>query len=643
MCGIAGFAGGGERADLERMIEALAHRGPDGEGSWVDDRAGVYLGHRRLSIVDLASGAQPMTTADERLVVTFNGEIYNHAELRPELERLGHRFKTDHSDTEVLLHGYRQWGADLLNRLNGMWAFAIYDRVKQEIFLSRDRFGKKPLFYYLDSRTFVFGSELTALRLHSDVPSSFDTGALQKLFAYGFIPAPNTLLHRVRKLPAGHWMKVSCHNFQAEVRKFWEFKLEPFGTVPKNPEREWGAELIERLDKAVQRRLQADVPVGVFLSGGIDSTLIATLARKYHPSIETFSIGFEERTFDEREFARLGARSAQTVHHEEVFSVERCLDWAPDTARRLDEVIGDGSILPTALVSRLARQRVTVALSGDGSDELLAGYDPFRALMPARLYSAFAGGGLDRAVRALVDSLPVSHVNMSLDFKAKRMLRGLSYSKPYQLPLWMGPLDPLEIGELFGCKPRPEDLYSEALAAWNDESAQTEVDRTIQFYVRLYLQDDILVKTDRASMMHHLEARAPFLDINVVDFVRRIPANFKLRRGITKYLLKEAARGLIPDRIIDRPKKGFGIPLGSWFRKGALQLNNSSTPEELDWTWIRRRLAEHRAGKRDDRAMLWCSWMLQRSPLLASESCRAPGSGPAVRGTSSRAPGPGAE
>ena len=602
------------------MIEALVHRGPDGEGRWIDDRAGVYFGHRRLSIVDLVSGAQPMTTADEQLTVTFNGEIYNHAELRRELERLGHRFKTDHSDTEVLLHGYRQWGVDLLDRLNGMWAFAIYDRAKQEIFLSRDRFGKKPLFYYLDSQTLVFGSELTALQLHPHVPSSFDVIALQKLFAYGFIPAPYTLLHRVRKLPAGHWMKVSFHDFRVQIRKYWEFKLEPFETVPKNPEQEWGAELIERLDKAVQRRLQADVPVGIFLSGGIDSTLIATLARKYHPLIETFSIGFEEKTFDERGYARLGAQSAGTNHHEEVFSVERCLDWAPNTAERLDEVISDGSILPTALVSKLARRRVTVALSGDGSDELLAGYDPFRALMPARLYSSFAVGGLNRAVRAVVDSLPVSHANMSLDFRAKRMLRGLSYPKPYRLPVWMGPLDPPEIGELFGCQPKPEELYAEALTAWNDESARTDVDRTIQFYVRLYLQDDILVKTDRASMMHHLEARAPFLDIHVVDFVRRIPANFKLRRGITKYLLKEAARGLIPDRIIDRPKKGFGIPLGSWFRKGALQLNPASVPKELNWTWIHRRLAEHRAGKRDDRALLWCSWMLQRSPLLNSNS-----------------------
>jgi asparagine synthase (glutamine-hydrolysing) len=553
---------------------------------------------------------------DEQLVVTFNGEIYNHAELRANLEARGHRFKTDHCDTEVLLYGYREWGPGLLEKLNGMWSFAIYDRAKGEVFLSRDRFGKKPLFYYSDDHSFVFASELTALRLHPAVPENVDPEALQKFFAYGFIPAPWALLARVKKLPAGHGMKVSVQGLRCEIRKYWEFELDPFETIPQHPERTWGEELVQRLDEAVRCRLQADVPVGVFLSGGIDSTAIATLAARHHPSIETFSIGFEERSFDEREFARLGAETANTRHHEEVLSPERYLNWALATAGKLDEVMGDSSILPTALVSKLAREHVTVALSGDGSDELFAGYDPFRALKPARLYSAVTGGKVNRTIRALAERLPVSHANMSLDFKLKRMLRGLSYTKQYWLPAWMGPLDPQEIGDLFGSKPDPEELYAEAIAAWNHPSAKNDVDRTIQFYVRLYLQDDILVKTDRASMMHRLEARCPFLDINVVDFARRIPASYKLRGGVTKYILKEAVRGLIPDRIIDRPKKGFGIPIGNWFKNGDLNLSSSAVPKEMDWSWVNRRLADHRAGRRDDRAMLWCAWLLQHSPLF---------------------------
>jgi len=616
MCGIAGFVGAGEHADVHRMIDVLAHRGPDGEGVWIDQNSRVFFGHRRLSILDIAAGSQPMITLDEQLVVTFNGEIYNHAELRANLEARGHRFKTDHCDTEVLLYGYREWGPGLLEKLNGMWSFAIYDRAKGEVFLSRDRFGKKPLFYYSDDHSFVFASELTALRLHPAVPENVDPEALQKFFAYGFIPAPWALLARVKKLPAGHWMKVAVQGLRCEIRKYWEFELDPFETIPQHPERTWGEELVQRLDEAVRCRLQADVPVGVFLSGGIDSTAIATLAARHHPSIETFSIGFEERSFDEREFARLGAETANTRHHEEVLSPERYLNWALATAGKLDEVMGDSSILPTALVSKLAREHVTVALSGDGSDELFAGYDPFRALKPARLYSAVTGGKVNRTIRALAERLPVSHANMSLDFKLKRMLRGLSYTKQYWLPAWMGPLDPQEIGDLFGSKPDPEELYAEAIAAWNHPSAKNDVDRTIQFYVRLYLQDDILVKTDRASMMHRLEARCPFLDINVVDFARRIPASYKLRGGVTKYILKEAVRGLIPDRIIDRPKKGFGIPIGNWFKNGDLNLSSSPVPKEMDWSWVNRRLADHRAGRRDDRAMLWCAWLLQHSPLF---------------------------
>jgi asparagine synthase (glutamine-hydrolysing) len=602
------------------MTGALAHRGPDGEGYWIDEDTRAFLGHRRLSILDIAAGSQPMTTMDGELVITFNGEIYNHAELRAALEKRGHRFKTDHSDTEVLLYGYREWGPGLPEKLNGMWAFAIYDRNRRELFLCRDRFGKKPLFYYADDSTFAFASELTALRLHPAVSGDVDHEALQKYFAYGFIPAPRTLLAGAKKLPAGHWMKVPVETLRLEIRQYWEFELDPYEIIPKNAEQAWGEELVHRLDEAVRCRLQADVPVGVFLSGGIDSTTIATLAAKHHPAIETFSIGFEDKSFDEREFARLGAETAGTTHHEQVLSPEIFLDWAVSTATNLDEVMGDSSIVPTSIVSRLARENVTVVLGGDGCDELFAGYDPFRALRAARVYSAVTGEKVNQAIRSAAERLPVSHANMSLDFKLKRTLRGLSFPKQYWLPTWMGPLDAEEIGELFGKKPDREELYSEAIAAWNHPSATNDVDRAIQFFVRLYLQDDILVKIDRASMIHGLEARSPFLDINVVNLARRIPAGYKLRGGVTKFLFKQAVRGLIPGRVIDRPKKGFGSPIGNWFKAGDLTLNGAAAPAEIDWSWINRRLDDHRTGKRDDRGMLWCAWLLQHSPLVTALS-----------------------
>ena len=617
MCGIAGFADfkntSGE-STLRSMIACLQHRGPDGEGFWTGDQ--VFFGHRRLSIVDLAGGTQPMRTADDALVITFNGEIYNHAELRKELENAGHRFQTDHSDTEVLLYGYRQWGPALLDRLNGMWAFAIFDRNKNEVFLSRDRFGKKPLFYYSDERCFAFASELSALRLHPRVLASLDPVALQKLFAYGFIPAPLTMLTRVRKLPAGHWLRVPVSTLIPKMTKYWEFQFDPFPVVPKDAEEQWGAELIRRLDEAVRIRLNADVPVGAFLSGGIDSTLVAKLASRHRKGIRSFSIGFTEKSFDEREYARLAAGSIGNTHREEVLSIERCLELCSATSRQLDEVMGDSSILPTGLVARLAREDVKVVLTGDASDELFAGYDPFRALRFAAPYQQFVPQALHRTARRAVERIPVSHVNMSLDFKVKRTLRGLSYRRSHWMPVWMGPLDPGEIGQLFGQKIDAEELYSEATEAWNEPTAQNDVERTMQFYIRLYLPDDILVKVDRSSMAHGLEARCPFLDVNVVDFVRRIPSSFKLRGGNTKYLLKKAVRGLIPDAIIDRPKKGFGVPIGRWFQSGDLRFAGNSSPSLLNWEWVNKRLSEHQAGKRDDRAMLWCAWLLAHSEMV---------------------------
>jgi asparagine synthase (glutamine-hydrolysing) len=615
MCGIAGFVGEGSRDDLYRMTAKVSHRGPDGDGFWSGDQ--VYFGHRRLSIVDLSGGSQPMRTADESLVITYNGEIYNHAELREELERAGHQFQTDHSDTEVLLYGYREWGQAMLDRLNGMWAFAIFDRTNNELFLSRDRFGKKPLFYYSDKRCFVFSSELTALRQHPRVPASLDPVALQKLFAYGFIPAPFCMLAGVQKLPGGHSLRISVSNLIPEVSKYWEFQFDPFPNVPKDAEEEWGEELIRRLDEAVRIRLNADVPVGTFLSGGVDSTLVSKLASLHHKGIKSFSIGFAEKSFDERAYARLAATATGTDHREEVFSIERCLELCTAVSEQLDEVMGDSSILPTRLVAKLAREDVKVVLTGDASDELFAGYDPFRALRFAAPYQQLVPRILHQTARLAVERIPVSHVNMSLDFRVKRTLRGLSYRRSHWMPAWMGPLDSGEIGQLFGQKIDPEELYAEATSAWNDPTAKNDVERTMQFYVRLYLQDDILVKVDRSSMAYGLEARCPFLDVNVIDFVRRIPSSFKLRGGITKYILKKAVRGLIPDTIIDRPKKGFGVPIGRWFQSGDLGFTNSASPDLLNWEWVRTRLAEHRAGKRDDRAMLWVTWLLAHSDSAA--------------------------
>ncbi len=614
MCGIAGFIGRGDLDDLERMAECIEHRGPDAEGIWHDDEKGVYLAHKRLSIIDLDGGVQPMWTSDRTLCVIFNGEIYNHPELRKELEKLGHNFHSDHSDTEVLLHGFREWGNDLPMHLNGMWAFAIYDMGRGVIFLSRDRFGKKPLFYTLQNKTFVFASELSALIRHSFVEASISKRSLKKYFAYGYIPAPGSLYSDICKLPGGHNLTFNLNNFVSHVWKYWDFVIEPFESIPKNPEDVWGEQIRELLQKSVQRRLMADVPLGVFLSGGIDSSSIVAFAEKMSDGhkVKTFAIGFNETSFDESGYAQTVSNIFNTEHHLARFSLENARALLPEIVQRLDEPMGDSSLLPTYLLCKETRKHVTVALSGDGGDELFAGYDPFRALHLSELYSTIVPRPVHKGIRMIMSFLPVSHRNISLDFKLKRTLRGLSYPKELWNPVWMGPLEPNELDDLFLEPTDMEDVYSEAIECWESCHSYNLVDRALQFYTMLYLQNDILVKADRASMLNSLEVRAPFLDIDLVDFVRKIPHTWKYRNGKTKYILKKAMEPVLPDSIISRPKKGFGIPMGSWLQKGMLPIEIKKTVKKygIKGSFIKQKICEHQHNKRDHREFLWNVWML---------------------------------
>jgi asparagine synthase (glutamine-hydrolysing) len=342
MCGIAGFFGAGDADVLHRMMTRIAHRGPDEAGTLIESQHGVHLGFQRLAILDIAGGKQPMTTIDGALTVVFNGQIYNCRDLRAELSALGARFVTDHSDTEVLLHGWRQWGKALQHRLNGMWAFALYDRDKREVFFSRDRFGKKPLFYYAGAKGFAFASELTALREYPAVPAAISERALRKYFAYGYVPAPLTFLENVYKLPAGHSISVDLSTLKTNVERYWRYEAEPTKYDASHEAAlidEFGA----KLDAAVARRLVADVPVGCFLSGGIDSSVVTALAMRHagHDRIKAFSIGFDEASFDETRFARMVAQHVGADHQVETLSIQRALDILPDLVARMDEPIAD--------------------------------------------------------------------------------------------------------------------------------------------------------------------------------------------------------------------------------------------------------------------------------------------------------------
>jgi len=618
MCGIAGFAGRGDAGILERMTTAIQHRGPDAGTAWVDASVGVFLGHRRLAIVDLSGGGQPMWTADGALGIVFNGEIYNHIELREELKARGCVFVTDHSDTEVLLHAYREWGDSFVNRLNGMWAFVIYDRATRRLFGSRDRFAKKPLYYFHEGETFAFASELPALLQHPGCPRNLSTLSLKKYFANCYIPAPRSIYERVWKLPGGCSLSFDLASRELKIWRYWEFVLEPEDAGGRNSDdesakvREWSEQIAAVLEAATKRRLMSDVPLGIFLSGGIDSSAIAALAAKHVPAgeLNTFSIGFDEASFDESRYAKLVADKLGTRHHHEILGLDQTTAIVPEIVSKLDEPLADGSLLPTYLLTRFTRKKVTVALGGDGGDELFAGYDPFRALRAAEQYSRFVPKPLHHAIRMIVARLPVSHQNLSLDFKIKRTLLGLSYPPKLWNPVWFSAIEPSEMEYFFREPCDSEEIYSEAIEAWDRCTQRNLVDRTLQFFTCLYLQDGVLAKVDRASMMSSLEARSPFLDIEMVDLARRIPWQFKLRKGQTKWILKKALAPLLPAEIIDRPKKGFGMPIGRWLREGRFSFDHTSAFPHLDVAFAERKHADHMAGRSDERLFLWSYWLL---------------------------------
>jgi asparagine synthase (glutamine-hydrolysing) len=606
MCGLAGFAGMGTWADIRSMARCLAHRGPDDEAFFVDPENSVFLGFRRLIVLDPEAGQQPMQSAAHGLVVVFNGEIYNHAALRRELEGHGHLFHTDHSDTEVLLHGYAQWGTALPLHLEGMFAFAIWDARRRRIFCARDRFGEKPFYYAVRPGLFIFGSEITALHAHSGLADEVDPKAVQKFFGYGYVPAPRTIYRHVRKLAPGSMLNFDLATGDVSLATYWRFQIEAEEHAPAAKIPSLAEELRALLTAAVGRRLEADVPLGVYLSGGIDSTAILALAASARgpAGIDSFTIGFNEASYDESRFARRAAASIGSRHHERIIDVANARHELPHLLANLDEPFADPSILPTHLLARFAREHVTVALSGDGGDELFAGYDPFSALGAAATYQRFVPPPLHKIFRAAAGKLPRRSGNMSFDYRLRRLLRGLSHRPALWNPVWLGALAPEEFSACFENPLPTEILFEEAIEAWDKSPSRNNIDRTLEFYTNFYLPEMILAKADRASMRASLESRAPFLDRDLVAFCQRLPHGYKLRNGQRKFLLKEALRGVVPDFVLRRRKKGFGIPLMAWL--GALQpAQERASPAGMRSGYAKARWQGFQANTEDERLFLW--------------------------------------
>lgn len=609
MCGIAGFVGRGDKVDLENMANAIRHRGPDGEGYYCDSKNHVYLAHKRLAIVDPEGGVQPMWSRDRTISVIFNGEIYNHKELRAQLVDAGHEFSSDHSDTEVLLYGWREWGTALPEKLNGMFAFVIWDVSSRRLFLARDRFGEKPLFWAWQKDNFYFASELSAIVAHRKFDKKINYLSLKKYFAYGFIPSPNAFYKDCHKLRPGHWLEFDLQTSRFKDSCYWAFRIE---TESAAPSFEDAVETTRNLlFQSVKRRMMSDVPIGVFLSGGIDSGLAAAAMCHFMPpaEINSFSIGFNEASFDETPQAQLIANALGTNHRTSVFDQDTAKNLISSITSRLDEPIADPSLLPTYHLSKFTRKDVKVALSGDGGDELFAGYDTFAALNLGHLYKKMMPNKVHKGIRCLADLLPKSNANMSFDFKVRRALMGLDYGAELWNPVWLSPFAKSEIEDLFHEATHPEELYSEALTLWHQESSKSTIDRSLEYYMTFYLTDNILTKVDRAAMMNGLEARSIFLDNDLVDYVRYLPSTYKFDGRIRKKILKYAADGLIPKSILSLPKKGFGIPLKLWM----ISLNvDSANQLNLNQELIQAMIHKHQSGKDDHRLALW-SWHLLKS------------------------------
>jgi len=616
MCGIAGFVNGeGRPADagtLARMTATLAHRGPDGSGTHLDGPAA--LGHRRLSIIDIGGGAQPMANEDGTVHVTFNGEIYNDLPLRDLLRRAGHTFRTG-SDTESLVHLYEQDGVDFARRLNGMFAMAIWDSRRRRLVLSRDRMGQKPLVYAeLPGGGLAFGSEPKAVLTHPEVGRGLDPRGLARYLFYEYVPAPHSIWQGMKKLPPGH--TLVWEEGRVEVAPFWTSPEPAASALPfEEAARAFWGDLVA----SVGRHRRSDVPLGVFLSGGVDSSSVAAAACEFSAAgaVRTFSIGFDDPSFDESGHAREVARHLGTDHRERTFAAEDVLRLLPEVAGWLDEPFGDASILPTHLLSRFAREEVTVALGGDGADELLAGYPTFRAERASAVFRR-----LPRAARSMAEAavgrMPVDLGNMSLDFKLKQFLRGAGEATSLAHQRWLGSFSGPEIRALLA-DPGAFAVEDEHVdRAGRLPAGLDPLSRSLRLYQDTYLPDDILAKVDRASMACGLEVRAPFLDAELVDSIQAMPAVFKYGRGRTKRILKEAARGRLPSAILDRPKKGFGIPVARWLR-GPLSplLDDLLGPDRLRAQGlfhpaeVARRIREHREGSRDHRKPLWTLLMFQ--------------------------------
>ncbi len=622
MCGIAGLFDingrqGFDRALLQAMNQTQFHRGPDEGGDFLEP--GVALAHRRLSIIDLSSGQQPMHSAEGNVCVVYNGEIYNFASLADELKGLGYQFRT-RCDTEVILYAWQEWGPDCVQRFRGMFAFAVYDRNKQSLFLARDRLGIKPLlFAELAGGVFAFGSELKVLKAHPDLPRKLDPRAVEDYFALGYIPEPRTIFKGVHKLLPGHTLLLERGKPVPAQFEYWDVPFSPLETASQADLCE---ELFARMREAVDIRLVAEVPLGAFLSGGVDSSaVVAAMAQLQEDAVNTCAIGFDVPQFNETDFARQVAERYHTNHHERVVASDD-FDLLDTLAALYDEPYADSSAIPTYRVCQLARERVTVALSGDGGDENFAGYRRYRWHMNEERLRSLLPLGVRRTVFGAMGRLYPKLDWAPRVFRAKTTFESIARTSVEAYLHSVSLTSEVQRQLMFSDELQRELQGYRAVETFDHYARRSPTDdplSLIQYIdMKTYLPGDILTKVDRASMAHSLEVRVPLLDHEFVEWISGLPVRDKLRGQEGKYIFKKALEPHLPDDVLYRPKMGFGVPLGKWFRGPLRQRLRESLLEGglaetglFNPRYLEQLVNDHQSGLREYSAPLWALMMFQ--------------------------------
>lgn len=607
MCGIAGYVSEKPQdpALIRQMCDVIVHRGPDDEGFHIDGK--VALGMRRLSIIDVATGHQPIYNEDRSVAIVYNGECYNFPELRRMLEAKGHRFST-HTDTECIVHLHEEYGDRCVEHLRGMFAFALWDEKKQRLLLARDRAGKKPLFYRLTSDGIFFGSELKTLIQDPGFERRIDPIALHHYLTYQYVPAPWSIYEGVSKLPPAH--TLAYEGGKARITRYWKLS---YANKLDLPEEEAAERMRELIRECTRIRLISERPLGALLSGGVDSSLVvAAMAEQMSEPVKTFTIGFDDNRFDERKYARMVAERFGTEHHELVVTPD-LLDIIPKLVWHYDEPFADSSAIPTYYVAEMTRQHVTVALNGDGGDESFGGYQRYIANLLAKKMPVpdFAV----RAGRGLLNALPPGRDSRSVRARARRFADIVLAPDEDRYARLMSYFNNDQKDAVYSGSMREtvqgHDSWDLLRELFRKSDGKDLADRMLDVDVQSYLHGDLLVKMDIATMANSLEARAPFLDHKMMEFAAALPSNMKIRGRVGKYLMKKAARGWLPDEVLDRPKMGFGVPLATWLRNDLRELAHESltdaTAKERGYFEpgsVQRLLAEHDAGQ-DHSTRIW--------------------------------------